>query len=65
MNKDVQQLLRRIRRQGFHVRIGGGGHYRITAPNDGRTITVAATPRAGRRSLANARAALRRIGARL
>jgi 2'-5' RNA ligase len=64
VNKDVQQMLRRVRRQGFHVRLGGAGHYRITN-QDGRTITVAATPRAGRRSLANARAALRRIGARL
>lgn len=64
MNKDVQQLLKRVRRQGFHVRFGGTGHYRVTSPG-GRTISLAATPRAGRRSLANARASLRRIRARL
>ena len=64
MNKDVQQLLRRVRRQGFAVRVGGTGHYRVTSPA-GRTITVAATPRAGRRSIANMRAALKRNGARL
>lgn len=64
MNKDTQQLLKRVRRQGFQVRFGGTGHYRVTN-RTGRTVTLAATPRGGRRSLANARAALRRIGARL
>jgi 2'-5' RNA ligase len=63
MNKDVQQLLRRVRRQGFRVRFGGSGHYRVS--RHGRAVTLAATPRGGRRSLANARAALRRIGADL
>ena len=63
MNKDMQQLLARCRRQGFQVRIGGAGHYRVT--KGGRTITLAATPRAGKRVIANARAALRRIGAQL
>jgi hypothetical protein len=64
VNKDVQQLLKRARRQGFRVRFGGSGHYRVTSPG-GKTVSLAATPRAGRRSLANARADLRRIGARL
>jgi hypothetical protein len=63
VNKDVQQLLKRCRDQGFHVRFGGTGHYRVS--RGGKTVTLAATPRNGRRSLANARAALRRIGARL
>lgn len=63
MNKDVQQLLARVRRQGFHVRFNGADHYRVSRGD--QTITLAATPRGGRRSLANARAALRRMGARL
>ncbi|MET9222404.1 hypothetical protein ABZX65_27070 [Streptomyces sp. NPDC003300] len=63
MNKDIQTLLRRVRRQGFQVRMGGAGHYRIT--RDGRTITIPATPTRSHRSIANARAALRRIGAQL
>lgn len=63
MNKDVQQLLRRVRRQGFRVRFGGTGHYHVS--RGGRRAVLAATPRGGRRSLANARAALRRIGADL
>jgi len=63
MNKDVQQLLRRLRRQGFRVRFGGTGHYRVTRGD--QTVTVPATPRNGRRALANAKANLRRIGADL
>lgn len=61
MNKDIQQLLGRLREQGFHVRMGGSGHYRVS--RGGRTVTVPATPRS--RSITNARAKLRRIGARL
>lgn len=63
MNKDVKQLLARVRKQGFHVRFGGTGHYRISSPG-GDTVTVGSTPRGGR-SLHKARADLRRIGAQL
>lgn len=63
MSKDTEQLLDVVRRQGFAVRLGGSGHYRVTGP-DGETVTVPKTP-ATRRSLANTRAALRRIGARV
>jgi len=62
MNKDVQQLLRRLRRQGFRVRFGGTGHYRVISPG-GAAVTLSATPRS--RSLAKVRADLRRIGADL
>jgi hypothetical protein len=62
--KDVRQLLARLRRQGFTWRVGGSGHYRVKAPG-GDTVTVASTPSRGGRALANTRAALRRIGARL
>lgn len=63
MNKDIEQLLKRCREQGFHIRFGGTGHYRVSRGD--QTITLPATPRGGRRSIANARAALRRIGAQL
>lgn len=59
---DVKQLLKRVRKQGFAVRVGGTGHYRVTSPG-GDTVTLAATPRSS--GLARARADLRRIGARL
>lgn len=62
--KDVRQLLRRLHRQGFTIRIARSGHYRVTGPCGG-VVTVASSPHGGRRSLANARAALRRIGAQL
>lgn len=63
MNKDIQQLLGRLREQGFHVRLARSGHYRVS--RGGRTTTVSATPRSGRRAHANIRASLKRIGARL
>lgn len=60
--KDTRQLIRRLRRQGFRVRFGGSGHYRVTGP-DGQTITMPSTP-SSYRGLRNALAWLRRIGAR-
>lgn len=62
MNKDTKKLLARARRQGFTIRRGGTGHYRVTSPA-GDTVTVASTPRSG--VLHRVRADLRRIGARL
>ena len=64
MNKDIQQLLRRLRQQGFTVRYGRSGHYRCTSP-DGQTVTVPGTPSTNGRSFPNIRAKLRRIGAQL
>jgi predicted RNA binding protein YcfA (HicA-like mRNA interferase family) len=60
-SKDTEQLLDELRSQGFEVRVGGSGHYRVKSPA-GRTTTIPKTP-ATRRSLRNTRAALRRIGA--
>lgn len=59
--KDISVLLDAARAQGFTVRLRRSGHYRVTAPS-GATATVPATPSGGR-SVANTRAALRRIGA--
>jgi hypothetical protein len=64
VNKEVQQLLDRIREQGFDVRLSKSGHYRCTSPA-GLTVTISATPRDGKRARRNMIAALRRIGARL
>lgn len=64
VNKDVQQLPDRVRTQGFTVRMPRSGHYRVTSPA-GSTVTVPGTPSGGVRSLSNARARLRRIGAQL
>jgi hypothetical protein len=63
VNKDIQQLIRRLHDQGFRIRLARSGHYRITRGD--RTITIPATPRGGRRTHANVRAALKRIGAEL
>ena len=62
--KDTRQLLRRLHRQGFSSRIAKTGHVRVTSPT-GATVTIAATPRRGKRGSRNARADLRRIGAQL
>ncbi|MDX3570801.1 hypothetical protein [Streptomyces sp. ID05-47C] len=59
--KDTRQLLAKLREQGFTVRRGGSGHYRVSAPC-GETVTVPATPKSWR-SLRNTRAELRRFGA--
>jgi predicted RNA binding protein YcfA (HicA-like mRNA interferase family) len=63
MNKDIQQLIRALQKQGFHVRLARSGHYRATSPTTGRTVTVPATPR--RRSITNTVAKLRHNGAQL
>jgi hypothetical protein len=64
-SKDFRQLLDKVRAQGFDVRRGGSGHYVVTSP-DGQVVSVSATPTGGRgRSLTNAKATLRRIGAAL
>jgi hypothetical protein len=64
-DKDIKQLLSELRRQGFEVRRGGSGHFIVTSP-DSQVASVSATPTGGRgRSLTNAKARLRRIGADL
>jgi hypothetical protein len=63
--KDTRQLIRRLREQGYTVRLAKSGHYRVTGPS-GATVTMPATPGRGNRSMANVRANLRKhIGADL
>jgi predicted RNA binding protein YcfA (HicA-like mRNA interferase family) len=57
-HKDTRQLIARLREQGFTVRLAKSGHYRVSGPG-GQTVTVPQSPSCGR-SLANARANLRR-----
>lgn len=64
MNKDVQQFLRTIRRQGFTVRLSGSGHYLCTTPDGTRRASIPSTPRGGR-AVAGIRGTLRRLGADL
>ncbi len=64
MNKDVQQYLRAIRRQGFHVRLSGAGHYLCTTPDGTRRASIPGTPRGGK-AVTGIRATLRQLGADL
>jgi hypothetical protein len=64
VNKDVQHMIRAIKRQGFHVRISGSGHYLCTTPDGLRRASVPSTPRGGR-AVTGIRSALRRLGAEL
>jgi hypothetical protein len=62
VNKEIQQLLARVRKQGFLVRKTRRNHYRVSR-GGGRPVTVPGTPRS--RSIDNAKADLKRIGAEL
>lgn len=61
-SKDFRQLLDKVRGQGFTVRLCGSGHWVVTSRRG--VVSVSSTPSGGR-ALANTRAALRRIGARV
>lgn len=64
MNRDVRDLLARLRAQGWEIRQARSGHYRAAPPDGGRAVTVPATP-SDPRALLNCRADLRRLGAHL
>lgn len=61
-SKDTKRLLGKVREQGFTVRSTGSGHFLVRGRRG--VVSVSSTPGGGR-SLANAKAALRRIGARV
>lgn len=63
MNREIQALLRQLRQQHWDIRHTRRGHYRVTSP-DGRTVTLPSTP-SDKRSVLNARAGLRRLGAQV
>lgn len=60
--KDTRALLAKVREQGFTVRPTGSGHFLVTGRRG--AVSVSSTP-GGSRVVANTRAALRRIGARV
>jgi predicted RNA binding protein YcfA (HicA-like mRNA interferase family) len=60
-NKDTRALIRRLRSQGWTVRLAKSGHYRAHNPA-GATITIPATPGRANRSAENNRAWLRKAG---
>lgn len=59
--KDIAVVLNALRAQGYEVKMGGSGHWKVYDP-DGRLITtLPATPSDGR-GIRNAIAVLRRAG---
>lgn len=59
-DNEVQELMKRAKKQGWSVRKTGSGHWSFKAPS-GKTVVVAATP-SDPRGMENARAELRRAG---
>lgn len=58
MKKDMRQLMRQYRREGWSITPTGGGHWLWRGPN-GETVTTSGTP-GDYHSLANVKAQLRR-----
>lgn len=44
MHKDSKHLIRKLRRMGAEISIGGSTHYRVRNPANGVTITIAISP---------------------
>lgn len=61
MNKDVQQVTRALRKQGWHIGRTRKGHMKLTSPL-GRVVVTPSTP-SDRRAVLNMRAQLRKEGA--
>lgn len=59
--KDIRQLVRRLRSQGWTAVQAKSGHWRLTNPA-GRSMTCSVTPK-GNRALTAARLDARRLGA--
>lgn len=60
--KDLMQLLRRAKKQGFRYAMDGAGHWLVTGP-DGQVCHVPSTPSG--RGFQNATARLKKIGLRV
>ncbi len=58
--KEIAQILGELDRQGFEVKMGGSGHWKVYADN--RLITTLPATPSDHRSLRNAIAILRRAG---
>lgn len=61
--KEVQQTIRKLRKQGWRVEMTKGGHYKCFPPDGGPYWIMGSTPRGdGHR---HARNELKRMGAKL
>lgn len=60
--KDLNEILRKLEQQGWRLEKGRGGHWKCYAP-DGVSMVTLQGSQGGGRSLANAKAQLRRAGA--
>ena len=63
-NKEIDQLLRTLRAQGFQTRRAQSGHWRVSNAK-GECVSLSSTPGKGNRAMQNMRAKLRKIGARV
>lgn len=61
MNRDVEQLCKKLRKAGWEVLRLKSGHYRCNSPAGDLTVTIGSTPSS--RGFQNDRAKLRRNGA--
>lgn len=59
--KDVAQIIRALEQQGFGVKMGGSGHWKVYDPDGHLVGALPATP-SDHRGLRNAIAVLRRAG---
>lgn len=59
--RDIDQIIRRAKHQGWRVDVGGSGHYRFFAPDGKGLVTVARSP-SDHRAILNIEADLRRAG---
>lgn len=64
IDKDVNELVKKIEKQGWSVRISRGSHIRCQSPT-GRLVFLSGSPNGGRRAIENMRRDLRNAGAEL
>ena len=62
MNKDTEELVRKLRKQGWTVD-GSGRHYKAYPPDKSKPMVVFAKTPSDQRAFANTKSALRRSGA--
>lgn len=60
-DKDVKKLLRTLEREGATIAMANSGHWKITNPENGRSVQIPASP-GNARWIRNASTRLRRIG---
>lgn len=61
LQKDFDKIIRRLRRTGYRIEVGGNGHY-IVRSKDGAFLASLPASAGDQRALKNAMAQLRRSG---